>query len=85
MDLSELEHALIVGGHRGWYLAGGLLDDTCTLNRTAGGWEVYYSERGKKYDVRTFGTEDEACRYFLAWMNSNGSGKHGDNYKSSFV
>ena len=79
MCLSELEHTLIAGGYRGWYLAGGLLDDTCTLNRAVTGWEVYYCERGKKYNERTFRTEDEACRYFLAWMNSGGR-TLGDNY-----
>jgi hypothetical protein len=73
MDITVLEQELIAGGHRGWYLAGGLLDDTVTLNRTEDGWEVYYSERGKKYNVRTFTTEDEACRYFLAFISRNGS------------
>ena len=73
MDIAALEQELIVGGHHGWYLGGGLLDDTVTLNRTANGWEVYYSERGKKYNVRTFPTEDEACRYFLAFISRDGS------------
>lgn len=80
MNLLELEHALIAGGYCGWYLAGGLLDDTCTLNRTADGWETYYCERGKRYQVCTFGTEDEACRYFIAWMTSNGSSLRRDNH-----
>ena len=44
-----------------------------TLNRTVDGWEVYYSERGKKYNVRTFPTEDEACRHFLAFISRDGS------------
>ena len=73
MDIAALEQELITGGHHGWYLAGGLLDDTVTLNRTANGWEVYYSERGKKYNVRTFPTEDEACRHFLAFISRDGS------------
>ena len=73
MDIAALEKELVTGGHHGWYLSGGLLDDTVTLNRTADGWEVYYPERGKKYNVRTFPTEDEACRYFLAFTSSEGS------------
>jgi hypothetical protein len=73
MDIAALEQELIAGGHRGWYLGGGLLDDTVTLHRTGDGWEVYYSERGQKYDVRTFLTEDEACRHFLAFISRDGS------------
>lgn len=85
MDVLELEHALIAGRYRGWFLAGGLLDDTITLNSTQDGWEVYYSERGKKYNVRTFRTEDEACRYFLAYIASGGSTTIGDKYYPSFL
>ncbi|SFQ83171.1 hypothetical protein [Hymenobacter arizonensis] len=71
MDVVELERALITGGYRGWFLAGGQMDDTVTLNRTRDGWEVYYSERGKKSGERTFQTEDEACRYFLAFISGS--------------
>lgn len=28
-------------------------------------WRTYYSERGDMNDFHEFGTEDEACRYFL--------------------
>lgn len=73
MDIAALEKELIAGGHHGWYLAGGLLDDTVTLSHTVDGWEVYYSERGKKNNVRLFTTEDEACRYFLAFISRDGS------------
>jgi hypothetical protein len=72
MDIGALEQALIAGGHHGWYLGGGLLEDTVTLNRTQDGWEVYYSERGKKNNVRPFTTEDEACRHFLAFISRDG-------------
>jgi hypothetical protein len=73
MNIAALEQELIAGGHHGWYLAGGLLDDTVTLNRTVDGWEVYYSERGQKSNVRSFATEDEACRHFLAFISRDGS------------
>ena len=28
-------------------------------------WEVYYSERGEKSNVRIFDLESDACEYFL--------------------
>jgi hypothetical protein len=28
-------------------------------------WQVFLSERGQRYEERTFGNEDEACVYFL--------------------
>lgn len=27
-------------------------------------WEVYYTERGNKYDIKHFDNEEEACEYF---------------------
>ncbi len=70
MNTISLEQELIAGGYHGWYLNGGLLDDTITLGKTATGWAVYYSERGEKKNLRVFLTEDEACRYFLAYIKS---------------
>ena len=73
MDIAASEQELTAGRHHGWSLTGELLDDTVTLNRTVDGWEVYYSERGQKYNVRTFTAEDEACRHFLAFIARDGS------------
>ncbi len=28
-------------------------------------WQVFLSERGRRFEERTFETEDEACTYFL--------------------
>jgi len=28
-------------------------------------WIVYYSERGKKFDLMSFATEDDACKEIL--------------------
>ena len=28
-------------------------------------WKVFISERGQRYEEQTFGTEDDACVYFL--------------------
>ena len=33
------------------------------LEHIAGGWVVYYSERGVRSGERLFPSEDEACRY----------------------
>ena len=31
-------------------------------------WEVYYSERGNKNELKIFSAEKEACDYFYSWM-----------------
>lgn len=45
-------------------LNGGLPNEALTLNEHEGCWEVYYSERGEKTQLKKFSTEDEACNYF---------------------
>ncbi|MBU6121894.1 hypothetical protein [Hymenobacter siberiensis] len=64
MDLKTLEEALIAGRFRGWYLNGGLPNETYTIGKTTRGWEVYYSERGQKSNLKIFTSESEACKYF---------------------
>ena len=45
------------------------LDNTaCLVQRADGSWEVSYFERGSYFDQRVFGTEDGACRDFLAML-----------------
>jgi hypothetical protein len=44
-------------------LDGGLPNDRYCLQQTFDGWEIYYTEMGKRYDVRHFNTEVEACDY----------------------
>ena len=34
------------------------------LNKVKDFWEVYYSERGKKIELKLFNNEEEACEYF---------------------
>ncbi len=46
-------------------LDGGLPNDAICLRETAFGWEVYYSERGEKYHLRSFLSEQEACEHFF--------------------
>jgi len=46
-------------------LKGGLPNDVCCIVKTDDSWEVYYSERGKKFRLKTFSKEGEACEYFF--------------------
>ena len=53
-------------------LDGGMLPDRFTLASEAGSWCVYYcDERGIVRDKRAFGTEAEACSYFLNEMRED--------------
>lgn len=45
-------------------LDGGLPNDAMCLNQRGKIWEVYYSERGGKFDLQVFHTEEEACESF---------------------
>ncbi|HSI65376.1 MAG TPA: hypothetical protein VLE43_19780 [Candidatus Saccharimonadia bacterium] len=40
------------------------------------GWEVYYSERGSKNQLRVFRSESEACNEFLPWILQDRSTRH---------
>lgn len=39
----------------------GEIDQRVCLEFNGKGWIVYYSERGKKFDLTKYETEDEAC------------------------
>ncbi len=45
-------------------LDGGLPGECLCLGRTGLVWEVYYSERGLKTDLKQFASEHDACEYF---------------------
>lgn len=45
-------------------LEGGLPDERYCLGTSESGWEVYYSERGRKSNLKQFTSEHEACEYF---------------------
>jgi hypothetical protein len=50
-----------------YYRFGGLGSGDCFgIEETIVGWELYYSERGKRYVLGRFETEDEACHALLA-------------------
>ncbi|MBT2680552.1 hypothetical protein J7E38_16200 [Bacillus sp. ISL-35] len=44
-------------------LNGGLPNEAFCLNKEGEIWEVYYSERGVKSQLKHFHSEDEACNY----------------------
>jgi hypothetical protein len=44
-------------------LKGGLPYDAWCLAEIYPGWEVYYSEKGGKYQIKLFQTENEACNH----------------------
>ena len=46
-------------------LNGGLPNEVLCLGQSEEGWEVYYSKRGIKTDVKNFNTEEDAWDYYL--------------------
>lgn len=66
MNRQELERILIDKKISSDYsLNGGLPNEVFCLNENSGKWEVYYSERGNKSDLKVFDNESDACEYFL--------------------
>jgi hypothetical protein len=47
-------------------LNGGLPNEAYCIGYNNGYWEVYYSERGNKTDLKKFKSEDEACMFFYS-------------------
>ncbi|WP_346895543.1 hypothetical protein [Clostridium sp. UBA7503] len=46
-------------------LDGGFPNEAYCLNKEKDQWEVYYSERGIKSQLKRYGTEEEACKALL--------------------
>ena len=46
-------------------LSGGFPNEAYCLVQASKGWEVYYSERGKKRGTKFFSEEEDACEYLL--------------------
>lgn len=44
-------------------LIGGFPNEAFCLIEIEDGWEVYYSERGKKRGIKQYASESEACEY----------------------
>ena len=52
---------------RAYSLDGGLVDNAlCVDTSVDGSWVVYFSERGSRWDERSFDTEFDALEYMLA-------------------
>lgn len=49
-------------------LTGGLPNESYCIALNNNNWEVYYSERGNKFDLKLFENESSACEYFLSVM-----------------
>lgn len=68
--LGELRKLKIPGS---WYRIGnmGENDSRLCLETIDGIWTIYFSERGKHYEVTRFDSEDAACRVFLDRMKAS--------------
>lgn len=66
MTKVELQHRLQAENvpERYYSLDGGLPYDRLCLECSDFGWAVYYSERGGKFDLVRFASEEEACECF---------------------
>ena len=70
MDKKELSNKLLLEKipQETYSLGGGLPYDKYCLSNSNGIWEVYYSERGGKFQLKEFDSEEEACEYFYKWI-----------------
>lgn len=77
MNRAELRETLDADGIRpdAYSLEGGLYEDRLCIDEDYGVWEVYYVERGKRWNQRRFDTEDEACRYLLDLLRQDRSAR----------
>jgi hypothetical protein len=72
MRLAEAVDRLRSAGVPDWFYVtdGGLGTGECVgVEPAAGGWSVYYSERGRKTPLETCPDEDAACRALLRHMD----------------
>lgn len=67
MNTNELEVKLTEAGVRKdvYQLSGGLPNEAYCLAQSDEEWQVYYSERGSKSNLKTFDTESQACQYLF--------------------
>ena len=65
MEKSDLEKLLKGKGipEDAYTLLGGIPNEKFCLENRKNIWEVYYSERGIKTDLRQFDSESDACEY----------------------
>ena len=70
MNRKQLEQRLKQENINEYYysLEGGFPNEAFCINKGDNFWEVYYSERGRKSQVKTFEFEEDACDYFYNWL-----------------
>lgn len=73
MNLQELKAVIEEREFRreSYSLNGELRDDTLCIDHVHGTWLVYYAERGKRWNERSFLSESEACKYFLDLISTD--------------
>lgn len=73
MNRDELRETLKGEGIRdsAYSLDGGLRNDTLVMDLIGDRWIVYYSERGQRWDERSFSDEDSACQYLLGLLRAD--------------
>lgn len=49
-------------------LDGGFPNEAFCLDENNNHWEVYYSEKGNKSQLKSFESEADACNYFYNWV-----------------
>jgi hypothetical protein len=68
MNIDEIKaifHKNSVPDH--YYVFAGVGSGDCFgIEKTVAGWQIYYSERGRKSVFGKFDSEDEACRALMA-------------------
>jgi len=70
MKTADMDALLRAGGvDPGWYdVSGRAAENRHCILPEGGTWLTFFFERGTRWDVRTFPTEDEACGFFLGWV-----------------
>lgn len=70
MDLGELRRELHESGFNAadYRVDGKPAENTLCLEHRRRIWLVYYYEHGRKYDLRRFKAESDACEHFLRRM-----------------
>jgi hypothetical protein len=67
MDIAALNNALTEGGHdpQSYRVLDAPGESTWCIRKQGKAWLVFYFERGAKWELQRFVTEDAACEYFL--------------------
>jgi hypothetical protein len=71
-----------------WYRIGsnGISEDKTCIEKTGDDYQVYYSERGQKYDLSKFKNEQSACEVFLSRLKNKieRQKNQGTNYEAIY-